>query len=583
MDLPEPFTKQIEHLGAGPPRIALFQNGAIILVEELIHYDKEDFDGCVPCNALADDPNNEYLSDPLLSSLGGEIQLPDILAGWAGGGDAPLAGLTFGQAYSQNDAVNFGVELDNEYIGKYTSRLRWKNYTKAQLGSNTEKIVSEDGVVDGLTINIIDNNLELPDWDKFFDLDTYLENSENTCIPNSYGLTIDKHCEVCKERRSKYIVRDLTAAAECFRDACGQWESYRHEQQYYDSCFPEEEEEEVLLIVNPTYDCYCLEPGSKLDYYPSLDFQEPVGSTVLSYEVLRDGHMGVDPSRGYCIYQLQTPTEQRYFDTSLASIGSEDGEIMNLKKTCIPQGSVYITDSVVGPAGETVLNIDSFNSSIHADLALLNYSITSVNTTDPASITFASINDNTKTVKLAWVSTAPPDTEFNITVEYTYSECTPVDEAELRPDADALSRFLSSEAENKENLIVHPCSFEEIEGVTNKSEDYYDYDACTSFDVRPGPRGGKNETPDTDACSDIGRNDPDPAAWESCIEQYAYITNKYWDCYDDCGSSDGSYGTDCFKQSDGENRVDIASDICHCGGKYKNETTKCGYQAIMNK
>ena len=596
MALPKPFTNQIEHAGAGPARIPLFLNGSIVLVEELIHYDEEDFFGCVPCNALAEDPNEEYLSDPLLSSDGGEIQLPNILAGWAGGGDAPLEGLKFGTAYSQEDAVNFGVELDNEYVGINTSRLQWKNYTKAKLGSSSENIVDSQGPAYGLTINIINNKLELPDWDRFFNVDTYLENSKETCISSSYGLSTDKHCEVCEERRWKYIANDLHNARDCFRDACKETPNYRGDHLSYicsDNDEPSEVKKLYIFTDIGSYDCYCLESGDKLDYYPSTAYDLPVGSTVVSTEVLEE-HTGADSSRAYCLYEIQTPTELRTFDTSLASVGLEDGEIINLKKDCTMGPLVEVGDVFEGSTGEAEFDIDDFNPSLHADLAIVGYHIVKVDSSAPdgvdssgfeaanGEIIFHSINDNTKKAKIAWNSSAPNDTQWIIVLNYTYSECTATSEGNLKPDPSAFSKFYGSEAVNKEFFEIIPCDFTEEEKSDKDLNIYWDYEACDTFDVEPGPRGGENDNPEDDACFTFNHI-ADSVEWESCKEQYAYITEKYWNCYDDCGSSDGRFGTPCFNGSYGENRVDIASDICHCGGKYKGQDTKCGWKAIMNK
>ena len=61
------------------------------------------------------------------------------------------------------------------------------------------------------------------------------------------------------------------------------------------------------------------------------------------------------------------------------------------------------------------------------------------------------------------------------------------------------------------------------------------------------------------------------------------IEEAYNKCYEDCGSQSNIHGTNCYNGVKGENRPDIASDICHCGGAYKSEDTSCGWRAIMNK
>lgn len=485
MSLPDPFTKELELPKGGLKFFQLHINGDIIAVDQLIHYDDQDFYGCVPCNSLSEpNPEGDYLNDDLLYTIGSHIQLPNVFVGFGGGASA-YKGLTFDSTYSNagNTSLGFDLEFDNETIGSESATINYKNASEIQLGNSNIPIVDENGPVYGLTVNIIDNNLELPYWDRYLDVDSYLINGAYTCSDNAYGLSTARHCRTCEERQGKYIASDQAECEDCMARACGEYVDY----QYYVD--PNTVPDLNSCTIMPTdYSCYCLQAGNTVDYYPHSYWSGPTQSTIIDATLID----GPDPKRYYCEYTLLAPIGEEYTDGN------------------------------------------------------------------------GNLNFRLKSIKY---STAEDNGDFISNFQDSEGDGISVGVSE-----DQISKFFNSQCERGNHKI--PCSFKEVEDEVNEGSQLY---ACL-----PGENRDSNIRAIAN-CRDF-RHNFDQQIYDECKAEYKYISRKYWDCFEDCGSPDGPRGTPCFNESKGENRVDIAETFCHCGGEYKSEENlDCGWEAILNK
>ena len=83
------------------------------------------------------------------------------------------------------------------------------------IGGSNYQAVDDNGVVDGFSIHSIGGGIKFPQWDKFFEVDTYLENADYPCKDNTHGLPSNRACETCEDRARNHELAEQKRLSDC--------------------------------------------------------------------------------------------------------------------------------------------------------------------------------------------------------------------------------------------------------------------------------------------------------------------------------------------------------------------------------
>jgi hypothetical protein len=626
MPLFDPFTDSIiTNHHQGDSFAVLHRNGSCVAFDQIIHYDeKNGLLGCVPCNVLVEsESESDYLKDELLWSQGGIIQIPNLIVGGGSmGGLAGQQGLTFNLGYSESQGQGFDVTFEHEELGNTNALIQQQQASDIQLGFNSTPVVDGQGAVWGLNINIINSTLELPGWDLFLDVDHYLENSYSTCEDTQYGLSTSKHCSVCEHRARRKRRKEARDLEECLSETCTNGSTYSAQLQLgyagysYEECqdvYAGEENpidycwdnsdydyicENESIDVDDHCDCICSEVGTITTWTPYKNFTPIDGwpSNWNQATITRKGciQKAGDPSRYYCQYELET----LMFGLQTFSSTNPD----------IAQGQTQQAGlQVQGSGGTLELNADGYSEGTHFGLRILGVNIASVGgdgSIDSSDGAFdgdisVSVDETNGTLIVNWSGAS--DNAWIFVIDYEFAttgqgDLGLEDNTAAAPSAQSVAEWLQTGMEG-----ATPCDWKQTKPTS---------ECCVPNDYGGGYRWDYNKYADCQRY-DSWVEDGSLHRWDcgdtngSCYDRTANIKNKdgtygckstgtshchtqydieeaYDKCYEDCGSQTNIHGTNCYNGHQGENRPDIATDICHCGGGYKGEDTSCGWRAIMN-
>jgi len=193
----EEFTNMRDLEGEGG-RYFLSKDKDIISVSH-----KPKFNSVAACNLLLDKDSDfaeggikdqEMYHD--FTNLDGSLHIPDLTIGYEPH-DQPFEGI-----YIKSDSIT----IPNRYIGKEGSLIEINTQGgDVVLGSaiQSDQIVSDDGIEEGLNIYLHKAKVSFPDWDKFLEVDNYLDNTTEPCKDSTYGISSDNSCQICHRRAVK--------------------------------------------------------------------------------------------------------------------------------------------------------------------------------------------------------------------------------------------------------------------------------------------------------------------------------------------------------------------------------------------
>ena len=124
------------------------------------------------------------------------------------------------------DFQNSSVEIPNSYLGN-SNNLITINHAGGGLisiGDASDTTTNQYGISNGFNLYSIGGGITFPDWDKFFEIDDYLENASMPCQQNSYGLPSQTGCDICESRASNHKEWELNRMQSCsdhMRSLCG--------------------------------------------------------------------------------------------------------------------------------------------------------------------------------------------------------------------------------------------------------------------------------------------------------------------------------------------------------------------------
>jgi len=638
MPLFDPFTERItttQHQGKN--YAVLHRNGSCVAFDQIVHYDEANgLLGCVPCNVLIEsDSESDYLKDPLLWAQGGIIQIPNLIVGGGSmGGIAGQSGLTFNLNYSEGG--DWDLSFEHERLGHTSASIEQRGASDIQLGFNSLPVVDDGGLSWGVTINIInDNIIELPEWDLFLDVDTYLANAYATCEDTQYGLSTYKHCAVCERRAKTKRMKESAKLTECLSDSCENGSNFLGSRStdsliesysdYSSICYGSDltpAEQSACYDYDDTwlydhydrlcqneyvkvYDdcgCICAEEGTVTTWAPYKNFTPLEDwpdnwnqATITNTSCISKAG---DRSRHYCRYVLSTTMfGQQVFDST--------------KESAIGQ-TQQAGLQVQGSGGTLELSAEGYNDGEHSNLRILGVHIAlvgengSIDSSDGAFDGSISVNTDPTNGILIVNWSGASNSSWIFVVDYEFAsigegDCGTQDNLGGAPSPESVAKWLQTG-----EIGTTPCDWEENEPTDEccvpDSDGGYRWDhyaiGCQrgDDDAHYHSRWSCGET--NDSCVDQSahiKNYNEKGEWDgtygckggksqqsTCKNTYD-IEEAYDKCYEDCGSQSNIHGTNCYNGAKGENRPDIASDICHCGGAYKSEDTSCGWRAIMNK
>ena len=160
---------------------------------------KPKFNSVSACNLLLDKDSDfteggikdqEMYHD--FTNLDGSLHIPNLTIGNEPH-DQPFEGI-----YIKSDSIT----IPNKYIGKEGSLMDINTQGgDVLLGSGeSDQIVSNDGIEEDLYIYVYEAKVSFPDWDKFLDIDDYLDNTTEPCKDSAYGISSDYSCQMCERR-----------------------------------------------------------------------------------------------------------------------------------------------------------------------------------------------------------------------------------------------------------------------------------------------------------------------------------------------------------------------------------------------
>ena len=83
------------------------------------------------------------------------------------------------------------------------------------IGGSNYKSVDYNGLVEGFSIHSIGGGIKFPQWDKFFEVDTYLENADYPCKNNAHGLPSSRACDTCEDRARTHELAEQKRLSDC--------------------------------------------------------------------------------------------------------------------------------------------------------------------------------------------------------------------------------------------------------------------------------------------------------------------------------------------------------------------------------